>query len=75
MNPWLSFIKDFYASERRRDNTRCRYSGNLKRVAKIYNCKKRMSTRKVVRKEKFSQVNPMSKTRRARPFTLTSKSA
>lgn len=77
MNPWLSFIKDFYASERKRDNTRCRYSGTLKRVSKIYKCKKQLSTRKTVHKEKFSQANPMtkSKTRRARPFTLTGKSA
>ena len=46
MNPWTSFIKQFYASERRRDPTKCRNSGTLKRVAKIYNCKKALGNKK-----------------------------
>ena len=59
MNPWLSFIKQFYASEKRRDGSKCRFSGTLKRVSKIYKCKKHMSTRKMYRKDKFHGANPM----------------
>ena len=60
MNPWLQFIKNFYASDRRRDPTRCRYSGTLKRVAKSYHCHNKMSNRKTRRKsERFQMTNPM----------------
>lgn len=61
MNTWLAFIKQFYASERKRDSSKCRYSGTLKRVSKIYNCKKRLSNRKTRKSDKFRGTNPMFK--------------
>jgi hypothetical protein len=63
MNTWLQFIKQFYASERKRDSGKCRYSGTLKRVSKIYNCKKRMANRSTRKSDKFSQLNPMFKSK------------
>lgn len=59
MNPWLEFIKSFYAAERRRDPTNCRDSGSLKRVAKVYKCHKKLSMRKKSTKETFRMSNPM----------------
>lgn len=61
MNPWLQFIKQFYASERKRDASKCRYSGTLKRVSKIYKCKKQLSNRKTRKSDKFRGTNPMFK--------------
>jgi hypothetical protein len=61
MNDWQAFVKWFYASEKKRDNTPCRESGTLKRVAKSYQCHKRMANRKTRRSTRFRGVNPMHK--------------
>lgn len=60
-NSWINFIKTFYANERSKDKSKCRHRVNISQVAKVYNCKKRASTRKIKNKENFSQINPMFK--------------
>ena len=60
-NAWLTFIRDFYASERRRDPSKCRNSGTLKRVSKIYKCKQKLYNRTARKTSKFSGKNPMHK--------------
>jgi hypothetical protein len=69
MNPWLSFVKSFYADERQRDPTKCRNSGTLKRVAKIYKCKKDLANRVTRKVNRFRGKNPMMKrsSRRSKP--------
>lgn len=59
MNTWLSFVRAFYASERSKDNSKCRNRVKISEVAKVYNCKKKMGTRKIKHGDKFSQMNPM----------------
>jgi hypothetical protein len=65
MNPWLSFVKQFYASERRRDSSKCRNSGTLKRVAKIYKCKKNLGNT-TKKSDHFRGSNPMHKRKTVR---------
>lgn len=61
MNTWLNFVRAFYATERSKDNSKCRNRVKISNVAKVYNCKKKMSTRKVKSSSKFHQMNPMFK--------------
>lgn len=59
MNTWRSFVKSFYAAERAKDNSKCRNRVPISRVAKVYNCKKKMANRSKKSSDKFSGVNPM----------------
>jgi hypothetical protein len=46
-NSWINFMKKYYSSEKKRKATpKCRYSANLKRVSKMYNCEKKVENRK-----------------------------
>ena len=58
-NPWLSFVRAFYSRERAKDSSKCHNRVKISQVAKVYNCKKRMGTRKMKHGDKFSQMNPM----------------
>lgn len=64
-NSWIQFIKQYYALERKHDGTKCRDSGTLKRVAKKYNCMKRIYNNQTRKKtDKFRGTNPMHKKRK-----------
>ena len=56
MNSWLSFLRDTYSSERQ-IHKKCSNSGSIKRLAKIYKCKKNLGNKR--KTEKFSMKNPM----------------
>jgi hypothetical protein len=58
-NSWIRFVRAFYASERAKDSSKCHNRVSIRQVAKVYNCKKKMSTRKTRKSDKFSQMNPM----------------
>jgi hypothetical protein len=64
MNPWIKFIKQFYAMERKHDKTKCRDSGTLKRVAKKYHCMKKLDNKTRKNTDKFRGTNPMFKKRK-----------
>lgn len=59
MNSWIRFVREFYAKERSKDSSKCHNRVKISQVAKVYNCKKKMSTRKLRHNDKFSQMNPM----------------
>ena len=63
-NSWIQFIKHYYAMERKHDGTKCRDSGTLKRVAKKYNCMKKIYNKTRKNTEKFRGTNPMHKKRK-----------
>jgi len=64
MNTWVQFFKQYYSGERKRDPSKCRDSGTLKRVSKIYKCMKKMNNRTKKNTDKFRGSNPMHKKRK-----------
>ena len=66
MNSWISFIKSFYATERAKDNSKCRNRVRISQVARVYNCKKKAASKTVRQSNKFSQSNPMHKGKHTR---------
>ena len=66
MNTWTAFIKNFYRKEREKDSSKCRNRIKIREVAKVYNCKKKMSTEKKKEGSKFHGVNPMHKKNKTR---------
>jgi hypothetical protein len=59
MNTWLNFVREFYSKERSKDSSKCRNRVKISNVAKVYNCKKKMSMRKSKEGSNFHQMNPM----------------
>ena len=76
MTTWTSFMKVFYANERK-NYSKCAKSGTLKRAAKIYNCQKKMikkSDKKKDTSSAFAMDNPMLKNSKFRKTMKNNKS-
>jgi hypothetical protein len=60
-NSWLIFLKEYYASEKKRDSSKCRKSLTLKQLTKSYKCKKNLANKTKRNNDKFKGTNPMHK--------------
>jgi hypothetical protein len=59
MNPWIQFMKTFYAAERAKDNSKCHNRVRISNVSKVYQCKKKMANRTRKSSDVFYGMNPM----------------